>query len=85
MVDLDQPENCRWIGMDGEDALSIGNDQLKIIPSSSNGHEESAELIEDITDAVITGLADYCRKSGIKSIVLGLSGGIDSAVAACVA
>ena len=85
MVDLDQPENCQWIGMDGEDALSIGNDQLKIIPSSSNGHEESAELIEDITDAVITGLADYCRKSGIKSIVLGLSGGIDSAVAACVA
>ena len=85
MVDLDQPENCRWIGMDTEDALSIGSDALKIIPSDSDGHEESAELIEDITDAVITGLADYCRKSGIKSIVLGLSGGIDSAVAACVA
>ena len=33
----------------------------------------------------MTGLSDYCRKSGISSIVLGLSGGIDSAVAACVA
>jgi NAD+ synthase (glutamine-hydrolysing) len=85
LVDLDQPENCRWISMADEDALSIGNDRLKVISSDSDGHEESAELIEDITDAVITGLADYCRKSGIKSIVLGLSGGIDSAVAACVA
>ena len=84
LVDLDEPDNCRWLPM-GEDSLSIGNDHLKHIASNSDGHEESADLIEDITDAVITGLADYCRKSGIKTIVLGLSGGIDSAVAACVA
>ena len=84
LVDLDEPDNCRWLPM-GEDSLSIGNDHLKQIASNSDGHEESADLIEDITDAVITGLADYCRKSGIKTIVLGLSGGIDSAVAACVA
>ena len=38
-----------------------------------------------LVDAVVTGLADYCRKSGLHRIVLGLSGGIDSAVAACVA
>ena len=30
-------------------------------------------------------MRDYCQKSGIERIVLGLSGGIDSAVAACVA
>ena len=42
-------------------------------------------VLEALADAVVLGLRDYCRKSGIKRIVLGLSGGIDSAVAACVA
>ena len=85
LVDLDQPDNCKWVGMGSSDALSIGSDEIKFLDSESDGHEDSTSLIEDITDAVITGLADYCRKSGIKKIVLGLSGGIDSAVAACVA
>lgn len=30
--------------------------------------------------ALVLGLRDYCRKCGFKSVVLGLSGGIDSAV-----
>jgi NAD+ synthase (glutamine-hydrolysing) len=34
---------------------------------------------------VVTGLRDYVRKNGFRSVVLGLSGGIDSAVAATVA
>src|SRR5262249_42992815 len=36
-------------------------------------------------DALVLGLRDYTRKCGFKSVVLGLSGGIDSAVAACLA
>lgn len=35
--------------------------------------------------ALVLGLRDYCRKCGFKSIVLGLSGGIDSAVSAAIA
>ncbi len=85
LVDLDNPEGCRWLAMKGNDALLIGNDELKFLSDKSDGQEDATAIIEDITDAVITGLADYCRKSGIKQIVLGLSGGIDSAVAACVA
>ena len=85
LVDLDQPNNCQWHDLNLADSLSVGNSDIKHVPSDSDGHEEFSELIDDITDAVITGLADYCRKSGIKSVVLGLSGGIDSAVAACVA
>jgi NAD+ synthase (glutamine-hydrolysing) len=34
---------------------------------------------------VVTGLRDYVRKNGFRSVVLGLSGGIDSAVVAAVA
>ena len=85
IVDLAKPENCRWVPFSDNDAFSIGNDEIKFLDSQSDGFENSTEIIEDITDAVIAGLADYCRKSGIKRIVLGLSGGIDSAVAACVA
>jgi NAD+ synthase (glutamine-hydrolysing) len=35
--------------------------------------------------ALTLGISDYCRKTGFKSVVLGLSGGIDSAVCAVLA
>lgn len=35
--------------------------------------------------ALVLGVRDYCRKTGFKQIVLGLSGGIDSAVTAAIA
>jgi len=85
LIDLDEPNNSQWIELTDDDALSIGSDAMKFFDGDDDGHEDIDSIIEDITDAVITGLADYCRKSGIKQIVLGLSGGIDSAVAACVA
>ena len=46
---------------------------------------------EDLNDptktyrALILGVRDYVRKCGFKKIVLGLSGGIDSALVACIA
>jgi NAD+ synthase (glutamine-hydrolysing) len=39
---------------------------------------------EDLFDALSLGLRDYLRKCGFKSAVLGLSGGIDSAVVAAI-
>ncbi len=39
----------------------------------------------DVTDALCLGLADYVRKCGFKQVVLGLSGGIDSALTAALA
>jgi NAD+ synthase (glutamine-hydrolysing) len=36
-------------------------------------------------NALVLGLRDYCGKNGFKSVVLGLSGGIDSAVCAAIA
>jgi len=41
--------------------------------------------IEEAYGALVLGLRDYCRKCGFKKIVLGLSGGIDSAVTAAIA
>src|SRR5581483_217046 len=41
--------------------------------------------IESIHKALVLGLRDYVRKCGFKSVVLGLSGGIDSALTAALA
>lgn len=71
VADLFSPEACEWLG-DGEVTILSPGEEL----TSSD---------DDLLDAVIIGLSDYCRKSGISKIVLGLSGGIDSALAACVA
>jgi len=40
---------------------------------------------EQVYKAVVTGLRDYVVKNGFRSIVLGVSGGIDSALAAAIA
>ena len=40
---------------------------------------------ETLFRALVLGVRDYCRKTGFKSAVLGLSGGIDSAVCCAIA
>ncbi len=40
---------------------------------------------EEVYRAVVTGLAGYARKNGFRSVLLGLSGGIDSALVAAMA
>jgi NAD+ synthase (glutamine-hydrolysing) len=41
--------------------------------------------LEEIYRALVTGTGDYVRKNGFRSVVLGLSGGIDSALTATIA
>ncbi|MEI6070806.1 MAG: NAD+ synthase [Verrucomicrobiae bacterium] len=41
--------------------------------------------LSDLRDALVLGLRDYMAKCGFRTAVLGLSGGIDSAVTACLA
>ena len=49
---------------------------------SKNSAKDSIGLIHD---ALVTGLHDYFTKSGLKSCIIGLSGGIDSAICICLA
>jgi NAD+ synthetase len=54
--------------------------------AGSAGRIEAPKIgIESAYHALVLGLRDYCRKCGFKSIVLGLSGGIDSALCAALA
>ncbi|MEX1043634.1 MAG: NAD+ synthase [Acidimicrobiia bacterium] len=43
------------------------------------------EPTEEVYRALVTGLGDYCRKNGFDRVVIGLSGGIDSALTATIA
>lgn len=52
------------------------------------GQGRGAAVAQDTADlfcALVLGIRDYCRKTGFRSAVLGLSGGIDSAVVAVLA
>jgi NAD+ synthase (glutamine-hydrolysing) len=46
---------------------------------------ELPEDLEAIWNALVLGTRDYVEKNGFKSVILGLSGGIDSAVCAAIA
>jgi NAD+ synthase (glutamine-hydrolysing) len=41
--------------------------------------------VEEVYQALVLGTRDYMQKNGFKSAVIGLSGGVDSALVACVA
>lgn len=46
---------------------------------------QKPEVISLVHKALLTGLSDYLSKTGFRSCILGLSGGIDSAVVCCLA
>lgn len=56
---------------------------LEKIPKKFSSAKISYE--EDIRQAITLGLSDYCEKTGIGRVHLGLSGGIDSALVLCLA
>jgi NAD+ synthase (glutamine-hydrolysing) len=43
------------------------------------------DLVAEVYDALVLGTRDYVHKNGFETVVLGLSGGIDSALCACIA
>ena len=80
LIDVNDSARSQWIPMKQEESGGLTH-----LSSKSVLEQDEETVIEALADAVVLGLRDYCRKSGIQRIVLGLSGGIDSAVAACVA
>jgi NAD+ synthetase len=65
-----------------EDLVLVDLEGRAPAPPQPSSPLESAAALHD---ALALGLRDYTRKCGFKSVVLGLSGGIDSAVTACLA
>lgn len=61
--------------IDSDTLFKTDNEDLQIADSD----------IDEMKDALVLGLQDYVRKCGFTKVVLGLSGGIDSALVACIA
>ena len=62
-----------------EDFLVVDTGTTELVPPRTSVDEEK------VFKALVLGLRDYIHKCGFKSVVLGLSGGIDSALTACLA
>ena len=58
---------------------------LEKVESSTSDHTQPKQKIQLIHDALIVGIQDYFKKLGFKKAILGLSGGIDSALTAVLA
>lgn len=72
---------CKQAAMYEEDVLVVDLDRDIKAPPVQRTLDNTA----DINDALVLGLRDFVRKSGFSKIVMGLSGGIDSALVAAIA
>jgi len=76
-----------------EDFVTVEVETPASPPAAASLHHSAAPAIarktfpdeEAIYQGLVLGLRDYMRKCGFKTAVLGLSGGIDSALVACLA
>jgi NAD+ synthase (glutamine-hydrolysing) len=68
-------------------ALAFQEDLVLFDTATGQGeiHKQPPTEIAYAYEALLTGTADYVRKCGFKKVLIGLSGGIDSAVVACIA
>ncbi len=57
-------------------------EKLTILPEKIILENKEIELVYK---ALVTGLKDYIKKNGFEKVVIGLSGGIDSSLTACIA
>jgi NAD+ synthetase len=83
------------IAPDGSDIVRAAEfrEDFVVVDVPVGGARLSAPILRDVTtapeeaarQALVLGLGDYARKCGFTKAVLGLSGGIDSALTACLA
>ena len=64
-----------------EDLLTVKLDQVEDSQTLSSYEDDDAEIFA----ALVLGVRDYVRKCGFRQVVIGLSGGIDSALVAAIA
>ncbi|WP_329386262.1 NAD+ synthase [Streptomyces sp. NBC_01351] len=92
LIDLDLPA-ARADAPEGvvDDGLRIDRVILSEEPVEpyeavvTGGYADRLDDDEEIYDALVVGLRAYVRKNGFRSVVIGLSGGIDSALVAAIA
>ncbi|MEZ0075807.1 NAD+ synthase [Planotetraspora sp. GP83] len=95
VTDLELPEATGELGefrIDAHDGTVITVERLLLSATPVEPYEPGppmiAERLDDLAEvynALVLGVRDYVRKNGFQSVILGLSGGIDSALTATIA
>ncbi|MEU6367235.1 NAD+ synthase [Streptomyces sp. NPDC046931] len=92
VLDLDlpaaQPDAPEGVVDDGLriDRLVLSEEPLPPYePELTGGYADRLEDDEEVYSALVTGLRAYVTKNGFRSVLIGLSGGIDSALVAAIA
>jgi NAD+ synthase (glutamine-hydrolysing) len=83
LIDADGNEIARAKQFD-TDLVVVEIESKNLIKPVTESTKTDSDLAQ-VWNALVLGVSDYVRKNGFKSVVLGLSGGIDSAVCAAVA
>lgn len=63
----------------------LNNQNTNYITEKKTINHPTENITKDIHDALVLGIKDYFQKNGFKKAVIGLSGGIDSALTAALA
>jgi NAD+ synthase (glutamine-hydrolysing) len=71
--------------MTSEPDVIISSERIGGYLKINHGVAPRLDIEGEIWQALVVGLRDYVRKNGFPSVILGLSGGIDSAVTAAIA
>jgi NAD+ synthase (glutamine-hydrolysing) len=78
--------------VDADDGTAITIKRVVLPPAQSQGSAEAGQAfwprlsdVAEVYAALVTGVRDYARKNGFRSVILALSGGIDSALTATIA
>jgi NAD+ synthase (glutamine-hydrolysing) len=79
IVDLD------LVGNTSTPDLVISEDPVALTAPLVTAIADRASIHEQMWKVLVLGLRDYVEKNGFRSVVLGLSGGIDSALVAAIA
>ncbi|OLT24094.1 NAD+ synthase [Actinomadura sp. CNU-125] len=95
VTDLDLPEAAADAGPTSVEApggvtftverRTLSSDPLPAYDPEPPAVAEPLDDLAEIYAALVVGTGDYVRKNGFRSVVLGLSGGIDSALVATIA
>lgn len=80
VADLDLPESKKDSGQ-----VVISNEPFPELPAIPGLNSVHGDALEQKYAAIVLGLRDYVTKNNFPSVLLGLSGGIDSALVAAIA
>jgi NAD+ synthase (glutamine-hydrolysing) len=71
--------------LEGVTCTCVSEEPVEPYPALPAPEAPRLDSVGEVYQALVLGLRDYVRKNGMSSVVLGLSGGIDSALVAAIA